>query len=121
MEYPLSEIIDRLSILTLKSVRLPANERVALERGRFVVASTEFGVDGQTLWQWLQEQTEINGRIWDLEAELRQGLGLEEIGRRAIQIRELNRERIRRKNEIARKMGEFEETKVDHVSEEARG
>ena len=61
---------------------------------------------------------EINGRIWDLESAIRMtdSLPLEEIGRRTIQIRNINRERIAMKNKIAELFEEFQEIKVDHPS-----
>ena len=63
---------------------------------------------------------DINGQIWDLEADIRNGkeglLGLEEVGRRALKIRDLNAERIRLKNEIAKEHGGFVEYKHNHAS-----
>ena len=64
-----------------------------------------------------------NMKIWNLESEIREckdeELGLEEIGRRALMIRDLNRERISLKNEINRlhdNENYFKEVKVRHVS-----
>ena len=125
MEYPLSEIVDRLSILMLKVERLPSNEHSPAlnnEVHRFEDAVRLFGysVDPNRIARWIADQKEINGRIWDLEAAIRQGkggeLGLEEVGRRALAMRELNKERIRRKNLIAAEMREFQEIKIDHAS-----
>jgi hypothetical protein len=64
----------------------------------------------------------INGRIWNLESDIRQGkeglLGLEEVGRRALAIRDFNGERIRLKNRITDLIGEkYKEIKIDHASE----
>ena len=46
----------------------------------------------------------MNGKIWDLESDIRKGkegeLGLEEVGRRAIAVRELNKIRVGYKNDI---------------------
>ena len=64
---------------------------------------------------------EINGRIWDLESDIRKGkegeLGLEEVGRRAIAIRNINGERIALKQKIAELHGEYAEKKYNHASE----
>ena len=64
-----------------------------------------------------------NMKIWNLESEIREckeeELGLEEIGRRALMIRDLNRERIALKNELNRlhdNENYFKEVKVKHVS-----
>ena len=65
-----------------------------------------------------------NMKIWALESEIREckegELGLEEIGRRALKIRDLNRERIALKNGINRRFDTenyFEEMKIKHLSE----
>ena len=63
----------------------------------------------------------INLKIWHLESAIREGqeegLGLEEVGRRALQIRDLNKERIALKNALNEPTGEiFKDAKVNHVS-----
>lgn len=67
----------------------------------------------------------IDHRIWELEADIREGkensLGLEEVGRRALKIRDLNKQRIGVKNEINKRFDPenfYEEYKVKHSSEE---
>ena len=63
-----------------------------------------------------------NSRIWHLESDIRKGkdgeLGLEEVGRRAIAIREHNAERIALKNELTRRLDSdgFMDVKVNHAS-----
>jgi hypothetical protein len=64
----------------------------------------------------------VHNTIWDLESELKTGreaeLPLEEIGRRAIAIRDHNNERIRIKNAIAERLEcPVREIKQDHLSE----
>jgi hypothetical protein len=48
----------------------------------------------------------LNSRIWGLESTIRMGsdckLPLEEVGRRTIEIRDLNRQRVSVKNQIAK-------------------
>jgi len=86
-------------------------------------AAEEFEKKGvQIKKEWLQELYEINKNQWDLEADLRNGneekLGLEEIGRRAIAIRNSNNKRVALKNKIAEETGiGFKDIKVDHISE----
>ena len=64
----------------------------------------------------------VNNRIWHLEADIRKGkeglLGLEEVGRRAIEIREHNAERVALKNELTKRLdpGGLFDVKVDHAS-----
>ena len=63
----------------------------------------------------------LNGEIWKLESDLRKGkedeLGFEEVGRRAIQIREWNNKRIAEQNRINDLFGGFKNIKKDHLSE----
>ncbi|MDP3645510.1 MAG: hypothetical protein Q8R25_00275 [bacterium] len=120
MEMPLNEVIDRYSILLLKKERLPANEALAKECARFETNLARCP-DKKYMNDTVASLKEVNGKIWDLESDIRKGkegeLGLEEVGRRAIAIRDLNAERIRLKNIIARKEGEFGDIKIDHASE----
>ena len=63
----------------------------------------------------------INGEIWKLESDLRQGkekkLGLKEIGKRAIEIRNKNHKRIAEQNRLIEICGGFKNIKKDHISE----
>jgi len=67
----------------------------------------------------------VSNRIWLLESDIRQGkekeLGLEEVGRRALAIRDLNKQRIAYKNAINEsfdKKNALKEIKVNHRSED---
>ena len=119
MEMPLSDMLDRYSILLLKKERLPENREVLEECARF---EADLGKrnDRPYIEKHIALLKEVNGRIWDLESDIRKGkegaLGLEEVGRRALAIRDQNAERVRLKNIVARERGEFEEIKVDHAS-----
>lgn len=63
----------------------------------------------------------VNGEIWKLESDLRKGkekkLGLSEVGRRAIKIREWNKKRVTEQNRLIRLFGGYENIKKDHASE----
>jgi hypothetical protein len=116
MKMPVSEIADRYTILQLKSLRLSAEHAEELTQYHEAVSS----VDGLTTF--LGRLLDVNSKIWDLEAEIRQGhtghLSLEEVGRRALAIRDLNRVRIGIKNEIAIAFSSgFVERKIEHLSE----
>jgi len=121
MEMPLAEIVDRYTILKLKSQRID-RDTFAKELSVFEAALLEFRDRGFDIKEeWIQALLETNGRIWDLEADIRSGkegkLGLEEVGRRAIAIRNINNERVAIKNRIAQHSGTgFLEKKVDHAS-----
>ena len=66
--------------------------------------------------------TDIHHAIWDLEWQLKSGveqmLSLQEIGRRAIAIRDHNNKRIAYKNSIATILGHpVREIKHDHLAD----
>jgi hypothetical protein len=114
---PVQEIADRWSIEFLKFIRAGQKnkENVTELRNRL----EEY--NNHALLDKANELLEINGKIWDLESDIRKGkegeLGLEEVGRRAIAIRDYNAERIRIKNEIQERFGEgFTEFKANHAS-----
>jgi hypothetical protein len=91
-----------------------AKEFQWLERGVAEFNFSEFDFYFKSLY-------DINGKIWDMESEIRKGLdaklGLDEIGRRAIKIREANKTRVALKNEIAKKTKSgFEDVKMNHIS-----
>jgi len=116
METPISEVADRFSILRLKSERtsLDIKDEIAI----YLTALDRY----HDIGKYVNKLYEINGKIWDLEADLRKGkeskLGLEEIGRRAIAIRDLNNVRVGIKNEIVAEYSQgFAEKKINHASE----
>jgi hypothetical protein len=125
MEYPLSEMIDRMTILALKCEHLRDNPELRREfhQEHLTFCGHAFAAHTGSVSQligWRDALLSINGKIWELEADIRLGregiLGLEEVGRRALAIRDLNAKRIAIKNEIARAAGGFEEVKIDHAS-----
>ena len=64
----------------------------------------------------------INGKIWDTEGSIRAGLddelGYDEIGKRAVKVRDLNRERMSIKNDIIELTGEgFKDCKMNYAGE----
>lgn len=126
MKTPLPEALDKLSILMLKMERLPDEQVRAMvkrEHDFYLAVVNAYKKDGvEVKDEWLQGLYEVNGRCWDIESAIRQGrddeLGFEEIGRRAVQLRDLNRERIALKNRVAQDIGiDFFEIKIDHASE----
>lgn len=130
MEMPLSEILDRYAILKLKSERLNPAQQSAESK---LILNKELAAYGAALQsfrdrgvnvkdEWLDSLYKINGAIWDLEADIRQGkedvLGLEEVGRRAILMRGWNVKRIAVKNMVAQETGlGFREIKINHASD----
>ena len=116
MEMSLGEIADRYSIVKLKS------ERTEVDCTEEIQALTQELDKVEGLAPYVRQLYEVNGRVWDLESDIRKGkegeLGLEEVGRRAIMIRGINGERVAIKNTVNKiyKTG-FLETKVNHASE----
>jgi hypothetical protein len=116
MKMPISEVADRYSIAILKKERAQADNQKEIDQLGKEISSYE-GIEF-----FIERLIEINGKIWDLESDIRKGkekeLGLEEVGRRAINIREFNKIRVGFKNEMVKKYDEgFEDIKMNHASE----
>ena len=115
--FPVIELVDRYSIACLKYDKTQANKD-ELDFYKNQLKSYDMShIDLE-----LAELYNIHSQIWTLESLLKSGkedqLGLEEIGRRAIAIRDLNNKRIKLKNKIAKKLGcAVREIKQDHLSE----
>ncbi|VVB82629.1 Uncharacterised protein [uncultured archaeon] len=128
MEYPLDELIDKASIIRLKFERIPNLE----DRTRWINEVSEYSIaigeyigrelcSRKEVRDWQGRLYEINGKIWDLESDIRKGkeneLGLEEVGKRAIAIRNLNGKRVGIKSEIVDKIGlGYKDIKINHAS-----
>jgi len=120
MEFlPVLELIDRLCIARVKHARTQGANQVELDwyeqRFRELPQSVELDAD-------IQAMTDIHHAIWDLEWQLKSGveqmLSLQEIGRRAISIRDFNNRRITYKNSIATILGHpVKEIKQDHLAD----
>jgi hypothetical protein len=120
MKMPIGEILDRYSIAILKKERASAENQQEIED-----LTQEIDSYKQTHEEFINEKIdkliEINGMIWDLESDIRKGregeLGLEEVGRRAIKIREFNKIRVGYKNDVVEVFGEgYKDIKMNHAS-----
>ena len=115
--FPVIELVDRLAIAEIKFDKTQAN---ADELEWYQTQSKNHNL---TLVQAeLAALKQIHLQIWELEKELKSGteqnIPLEEIGRRAIEIRNHNHERIKLKNLMAERLQcRVREIKQDHVSE----
>jgi hypothetical protein len=117
MKIAIGDIVDRYTICKLKS------ERGQIDNSKEIndlVAEIEKYEDVQP---YIDELYKLHSEIWDLEGDIRKGneeiLGLEEVGRRAIKLRDMNKIRIGIKNKINSKYNEgYIEIKVDHGSEQ---
>ena len=118
LTHNVGEIIDKLSILSRKLYF--GEESVISEHRHLEKQLDSLGINGKLVTNTIR-LTQQNIEIWNLEHEIRSGgeakFSLEEIGRRAIKIRDLNRKRIEYKNLINSELKTgFKETKVNHVS-----
>ena len=120
MKMPIGEILDRYSIAVLKKERASAENQQEIED-----LTQEIDSYKQTHEEFINDKIdkliEINGMIWDLESDIRKGregeLGLEEVGRRAIKIREFNKIRVGYKNDVVEVFGEgYKDIKMNHAS-----
>jgi len=125
MRYPLDELLDKKSIIQLKLERIGKSEELKKEYDDYAEAIEEYVQENictsKQVDSWYKRLYEINGKIWDLEALLRQGkegkLGLEEVGRRAIEIRNNNAVRVAIKNEVVQTIGiGYKNLKSNHCS-----
>ncbi|MFH1209771.1 MAG: hypothetical protein V1663_03205 [archaeon] len=123
MEMPLAEVLDRFVIVRLKMEKIDGSEKKK-EYEFYKKVINEYKKKGVTIKdEWINQLYDVNAKIWDLEFDLRRGkegeLGLEEVGKRALKIRDLNKIRIRIKNEIVETTGSgFKDIKMNHASAE---
>jgi hypothetical protein len=121
---PELELIDRLCIARVKYERTTGGNQDDLDwyEDRYQELTQSLTADQlDQLNNDIQEITKIHNQIWNLEWQLKSGvehlLPLDEIGRRAIAIRDWNNKRITYKNSIAALFGlKLREIKTDHLS-----
>lgn len=115
--FPIIELVDRYTIAKLKFEKTGSNivelEFYQTQLNQFDTTDIRFD---------LVHLYEIHSEIWELEADLKKGaesnFPLEEIGRRAIKIRDWNNRRIALKNSMAEKLNcHVREIKQDHLSQ----
>jgi hypothetical protein len=119
------ELIDRLCIARIKFERINGSNKDELDwyEDRYKELIADLSQDQlDQLHNDIEEITRIHNKIWDLEWQLKSGvehlLPLDEIGRRAIAIRDWNNKRITYKNSIAALFGlKLREIKTDHLSD----
>ena len=72
----------------------------------------------------IRDRYVVNGRIWDTESSIRMGLDkqmtLDEVGNRALRVRDLNRIRMKVKNDIIDLTGNgFKDCKMNYAGNDA--
>jgi len=114
--FPVVELFDRYAIAYVKWQRTHLNKD---ELEYYQQQVDQFEVD--LVREPLDTLIGIHNIIWDLEWQLKTGvedkLSFEEIGRRAIIIRDFNNKRVTSKNKIAELLNDtVKEFKQDHLS-----
>lgn len=120
MKLSIGDIMDRWSIAYLKHQR--AGQDTTEEINEYI-NYTSGKYSQKDVKEYFNLLLKANGDIWTLESDIRKGkegeLGLEEVGRRALLIRDHNGIRVKLKNELNLKYNEgFQEIKVNHASQQ---
>ena len=114
---PLSEILDRYTITKLKSERTNEDVSDELRTYKKEIANPDYVERSNQIISFIDRLYEINGELWDTEGDIRKGveMPLEEIGRLALKVRDLNCIRNEIKAEIVDTFSEgFKEIKINY-------
>lgn len=117
-KFPVIELVDRYTIARVKYEKTQGANRAELE-----FYQTEINkLDVELIKDELIELENIHRRIWAMEDDFKKcrldGVDLSEIGRRALEIRDINNFRVQYKNSMAAKCNDaVREIKQDHTSE----
>ena len=114
---PLSEILDRYTITKLKSERTNESVDDELKAYKREIDQPNYVEKSQQIESFIDRLYEINGELWDTEGDIRKGVDmpLEEIGRLALKVRDLNCKRNEIKAEIVDTFSEgFKEIKINY-------
>jgi hypothetical protein len=116
--FPIIELVDRLAIADVKFKRTNGANKEELAWYTSQAKSHNLSV----VEDLFIDLVAIHNEIWELESLLKTGreqeLSLEEIGRRAIAIRDHNNKRVAIKNAIAERLScPVREIKQDHLSQ----
>tara|TARA_A100001515_G_scaffold142498_1_gene141446 strand:+ start:1130 stop:1558 length:429 start_codon:yes stop_codon:yes gene_type:complete len=123
---PISEIIDRYTITKLKTERTDEDVSNELNSYREEIDKYKINVE-----EYIDRMYDINGTLWNYETQMRKlmdsknatgpivdanELPLEEIGKLALLVRDLNGTRNGLKSEIVEKFSEgFKDIKINYV------
>jgi hypothetical protein len=116
MKKAIGEIVDRYTICKLKS------ERTNIDNSKEIDSLLDEIKKYKGIELYVDALYKLNGDVWDIEGDIRCGneniLGLEEVGRRALQLRKMNIRRVDIKNQINLRYNEgYVDIKVNHGSE----
>ena len=114
---PLSEILDRYTITKLKSERTDEDVSDELRTYKKEIDNPDYVERSNQIVSFIVRLYEINGELWDTEGDIRKGVDmpLEEIGKLALKVRNLNCTRNEIKAEIVDAFSEgFKEIKINY-------
>jgi hypothetical protein len=116
--FPIIELLDRLVIAKIKMDKTNGANQSEYD----YYAEQASHLDLTVVKPLLDRLEDVHLSIWELESDLRRGmehnLGYEEIGRRAVEIRNYNNIRVNVKNNLAEALGDtVREIKYDHISD----
>ena len=117
MKMPLSEILDRYTITKLKSERTNEDVSDELRTYKKEIDNPDYVEKSSKIVHFIDRLYEINGQLWNTEKDIRSGVDmpLEEVGRLALKVRDLNRKRNKIKAEIVDAFAEgFKEIKINY-------
>ena len=117
MKMPLSEILDRYTITKLKSERTNEDVSDELRTYKKEIDRPDYFERSSQIASFIDRLYEINGDLWDTEGDIRKGveMPLEEIGRLALKVRDLNCKRNEIKAEIVDAFSEgFKEIEINY-------
>ena len=117
MKMPLSEIIDRYTITKLKSERTNEDVSDELRTYKAEIDNPDYVERSNQIVSFIDRLYGINGQLWDTEGDIRNGVDmpLEEIGRLALKVRDLNCKRNEIKAEVVDTFAEgFKEIKINY-------
>jgi hypothetical protein len=117
--FPVIELVDRYTIARVKYDKTRGSNTAELDFYSAQIAK----LDVQLIQAELSALEDIHRRIWAMEDDFKKcridGADLAEIGKRALDIRDLNNYRVQYKNSIADKLNDpVREIKQDHTSED---
>jgi hypothetical protein len=117
-KFPVIELVDRYTIARVKYEKTAGANQAELEFYQREINK----LDVDLIKDELTELENIHRRIWAMEDDFKKcridGVDLAEIGRRALEIRDINNFRVQYKNSMAAKCNDaVREIKQDHTSE----
>jgi hypothetical protein len=114
---PLSEILDRYTITKLKSERTNEDVFDELRTYKTEIDNPDYIERSSQIVSFIDRLYGINGQLWDTEKDIRNGVDmpLDEVGRLALKVRDLNCKRNEIKAEIVEAFAEgFKEIKINY-------